>query len=516
MSKKMKFLAFALITALSACGGGGGSPGETQENYSITLRADKTLLPINVDGIGPGIGAYRPFTTSLYVEARKGSLPIPGGEEIFGCNVSGGLDSGSLYYLDGDSEHETEVDDGNGGTVKVPNAYRNITLGSNSGGNSFHFHAGDQAGTARITCSVTDPRDNRVYSASVNIVVGQATQKPASVVGIPQGLRYVGSRDNLNNIKNSVVIQAFVMDDANQPVPNPSASNIQVSIRSSLGAAAGSRLISNNQSGSVLQLTTIGGVAQFSLSSGPAAGPIVLEFTTDRADNNISNGIQDAISSLRQVDVVNAVASVPLTVSQSSFGTVTNGIPFTFALVAQGGVPPYKWAISGLPAGLVGDSSGVISGTPSAPKGTYGVTVVVTDANGDQAAVNMTLLLEGEHLPINPDDFTINGCGGDLNAVCALPGATAGDSYVYAFSASVSGVTWEFSGLPTWLRSGTAGSNGFVNGTPIRPDLSDPAAPDLGSCGTHRFLVTAKRGVMSVTRQVSITVTGGIAPNVCP
>ena len=128
-------LTVVCAAALSACGGGGGSGGESHAPYQISLRADKTLLPLNVSGQLPGIGAYAPFTTTLYVNALEAGRPIPGAEkDVFSCNVNGGLDSGSLYYLDGDDEHED--DDGR------PNSYRSITLGSNSGGNSFHFHAG--------------------------------------------------------------------------------------------------------------------------------------------------------------------------------------------------------------------------------------------------------------------------------------------------------------------------------------------------------------------------------------
>ena len=96
MFKKSKFLILALAATVAACGGGGGSPGETQENYSITLRADKVELPVNIAGVAAGIGAYSPYTTTLYVDARKGNVAIPGGEDIFGCNVAGGLSTGAL------------------------------------------------------------------------------------------------------------------------------------------------------------------------------------------------------------------------------------------------------------------------------------------------------------------------------------------------------------------------------------------------------------------------------------
>ena len=46
------------------------------------------------------------------MEAREGSRPIQGGEEIFACNIVQGFESGALYYLDGDDEHEDEQDAG--------------------------------------------------------------------------------------------------------------------------------------------------------------------------------------------------------------------------------------------------------------------------------------------------------------------------------------------------------------------------------------------------------------------
>ena len=97
MLKNLKLSTLLVAAVLSACGGGGGSPGATDENYKITLRAEKTTLPVNVGNYPAGIGVYAPFTTILYVNATKGGAPIPGGEGIFGCNTDYGLGSGPLY-----------------------------------------------------------------------------------------------------------------------------------------------------------------------------------------------------------------------------------------------------------------------------------------------------------------------------------------------------------------------------------------------------------------------------------
>jgi len=477
MRKLFKFLALSVVTAVAACGGGGGSSGDTNLPYTIKVTAAKTQLPINLVNERVSIGAYARYTTTLYVEAREGSAPIQGGEDIFGCVIVQGLDSGALYYLDGDDEHEDE--DGN------PAAFRSITLDANSGAASFHFHAGDKAGTARITCSVTNPADKQVSSASVDIVVGAQTGQPANVLATAQAPGYLGTSTNTQNLRNNVAISALIMDDANQPVPAPSAANLQVNIRP-FGASAGARLLAGSQSGTSVQVKTIGGEGQFSLSAGPSAGVILLELTTDRLDNNVSNGIQDAVMQLMAVSVHKAVRTAPLAISDSEI-TVTNGLPFSYALTAQGGVPPYTWSASGLPTGLTLSADGVISGTPTAPKGSYKVVVTVNDEVGP-VTKNITIMVEGE--------LAIDGCTSDVSAPCSLPAAKVGEVYSYTLSFSIGDpsvpVVWTIIGnIPSGL---TMDANGTISGTPLPPP------------GTYTFILTATRGSLKVSRQVQIVV----------
>jgi len=489
MRKLFGATVLVLSSVLVACGGGGGSPGSSDLPYTISLRAEKTQLPINIGGAPASIGAYAPYTTTLYVEARENGAPIPGGEGIFSCAIVQGLDSGALYYLDGNEEHED--DNGN------PLAYRSITLGANSGSASFHVHAGTKSGTVRVTCSVTNPADKQISSVSADIIVGAATGKPASVLGTLQAPGYLGSRDNTfifpvtrERLRNNVGLNAFVMDDANQPIPNPSAANLQVSIRP-FGASAGARLLSGAQSGSVLQVRTIDGVGLISLSSGPSAGVILLELTTDRADNNVSNGIQDAVTALMAVSVHHAIATSPLVIGDAEL-TVTVGMPYSYALTAQGGVPPYKWSSTALPAGLTLSPDGVISGMPTAPKGNYQIVVTVSDETGGSVSKNLTIKVEGE--------LAIDGCSSDVSAPCALPGAKVGESYSHTLSFSIGDpsvpVVWSATGLPGWL---TLDAN-----TGLLANLA--GRPVAGDKGTYTFVITATRGSLVVRRQVTITV----------
>ena len=475
----------AAATLLVACGGGGGSPGDTPESYTITLRAAKTSLPLNVAHYPPGIGVDAPFTTTLYVSAKKGDAPIPGGEDVFACNTAYGLDSGPLYYLDGKSEHETEVDDGQGGKVKVPNAYRNITLGANAGGNSFHFHAGNQAGVATITCSVHDPRANREVSASVEITVGggAGTGMAASIRGVAQH-DTLGTQGNTSNLRTSTAISAYVWDDANQPIPANGKPNVQVTIVGSRAAGApalGARLLAGAQQGSTVQVSTTGGVGLFSLSSGPNRGPILLELKSDRRDNDVSNGIQDEVRHLLVVWAVEGVASTPLSLAAASFD-VPNATPFGVVLSATGGRAPYSWtALDALPTGLSLSDAGVLQGTPRVPPGTYVVRVRVTDALDSVADATVTLKITGPLAP--PLVFTASAITAEQN----LP-----FSYALTASGGVPPYTWTALGpMPAGL---TFSGAGVITGTPTAVGAYSIAVRVTDSAGT------------SVTQNLAFTV----------
>jgi len=482
-------LAMAALLSLSACGGGGGSPGNTTEQYSITLRADKTSLPTNINMVPPGIVSdmyspvIAPYTTALYVEGRQGGRPIEGEDPTFGCNMSGGVSTGALFYLDGDPEHEDK--DGN------PAAYRAITLGANSGGASFFFHAYNQAGTARITCSVTDPRDNRVYSAYVDITVGGATGKPSSIQVIAEApengsiVNYVGTQGNLYNLRTSTAIQAYVWDDANQPVPNPSAPNLQVSIKAVGNAWLGARLQSGMQSGANIQVSTVAGVGSFTLSSGPNAGPILLELTADRYDNNVGNGIQDPVVHYWVVYAVDAIVD-PLAVTSATL-SATNGTAFAYALDATGGQPPYAWTISSgaLPTGLSLDPSGIISGIPQANPGTYAANVQVTDSLGNTATGTVTIAVTGD-LPPAPLHITSTSVSGKVGQPL---------SYILSAAGGTPPLTWTLAGtFPAGSGLTLNAASGVINGTPTAVDAAAspyPVAVSVSDSSSPALTATA-------------------------
>ncbi|MBM3783294.1 MAG: hypothetical protein FJW30_02985 [Acidobacteria bacterium] len=88
-------------------------------------------------------------------------------------------------------------------------------------------------------------------------------------------------------------------------------------------------------------------------------------------------------------------AVLPLTVTPETIGTPQLGQAFSASFGASGGKPPYSFSIGGnLPPGLSGNSSGLLSGTPSAA-GNFSATVTVTDSAGATAAKTYALNVAG-------------------------------------------------------------------------------------------------------------------------
>lgn len=471
--RMVKTSAICVVAAavLAACGGGGGSGGESHAQYKISLRADKNSLPLNVNGVNVGIGAYSPFSTLVYVNATENGLPIPGGENIFACNIAGGLDTGSLYYVDNNEDHMQEVDDGNGGKIKVKKAYRSITLGANSGGDSFLLHAGHTAGTVRVVCSVTDPRDKKSYSASVDVVVGAPTGKASNIQLLAQR-PVLGTQGNQGGIATSAAINAQIFDDANQPVSANGKPNLQVAIVPG-GASVGARLLSANRDGSSIQVETKNGVGLFSLSSGSQEGNVLLELTADRFDNDVSNGIQDPIRRFATVAVIKQYAGpapAPLEFVAIAPPDVVNGLTYSYSLLVAGGTPPYTWtALGQLPQGLTLTSGGLLFGTPRVERpGTIHVAIQVSDAQGQKLVSNVAL-------GVSPIPGADPGLGGTqtLAFVDATP-PTMFNNQVYSYALTAKGgkapYTWSAagSGLPNGLSLSAAG---IISGTPnvLRP-----------------------------------------------
>ena len=460
---------------LVACGGGGGGGGsgdfEQANEYDISLRADRTSLPLNIANDGPGIGVDSPYTTTLYVTAKRRTThgPIPGGEDIFACNVvPQGLEQGALYYLDGKEEHEVEIDV-DGEKVKVPGAYRSVTLGANAGGASFHFHAGHTAGTATITCSVFDPQSNQNKSTSIQIVVGQATGKASQIRVNTSAPGYLFAQNT--NGPTQLQVQAQVLDEAGQRVPDPAAGvrNVYASIIGTASPADDDALLRSAADGGSRQWVlarSINGQADLTLVSGMATGNVLVEILTDRFDNNVDNGITEPVRNLVSIAVVRAVGQAALAIAtDTALPDAAEEKSYTTILAATGGVPPYRFTLvpgSVLPGGLSLALDGVITGTPFVD-GTFRFAVKVTDSGTIPQTVMKEFSIKIEAAPEPEPVATVPQV-----TTPALPHGKVGSAYLALLSANGGTAPYEWSAvsLPAGL---SINEDGVVSGTPAAP-----------------------------------------------
>lgn len=481
---------------LTGCGGGGDGA-STPSYWTIDVRADATELPINIANVGPSIGGR--YTTTLYVDVKDaGDRPISGTE--VGCSVVGGLDSGSLYYLDGDPEHET-TETINDVEITTPNAYRAVTLSTNAGAATFHFHASDVAGPATVRCTVTDA-GNVVRSDEVTIQVGSNTPsgKVSQVVFDSSSPNYLFVQGY--NGPTQLQLQVNVVDEAGQPIVNfpPGVNNLQLRIVPDPASLAdddatlrGVDAYGQAVAGTSILVRSTNGQAQFTLVSGNAAGMILIEALSDRADNDVGNGVTEAIYNHVAISAVTSAptqtpTTTPLAISTANPPDAMANIPYGALLEATGGSAPYTWSLvtpGALPTGLSLNTSGVISGTPfGGTAGTYNFVVQVRDAQGTTVQKSMAIdYTAPTPVPTAPTIGVSTLSAGTVGALYNSLVTATGGTAPYTWSV-VSGT------LPPGL---SLSASGVVSGVPT-------------ATGNYTFVLTVTGAGLSSSRSVTMTV----------
>ena len=260
------------------------------------------------------------------------------------------------------------------------------------------------AGTAVLTASAVDPTTKQSISATMKFTVTTGVgPQPATVkLGANPTAVYLPS----TGAATTSTISALVLDGGGQPVADPvsgnaGVDNVQFSI---VGPANGAQLSTSSVGGSVSGATvtthTVHGAATASFSPGTVQGPVQIQATVDRSDNNVSNGISDPVSATTTV-----IVSDGMLYSLSITSPTENAIA----------VNPVSSNISA-PTGS--DGNVVV---PPNPDGTYSLTVsaIATDREHNPVPAGTVIQFGAVDAPMEgfpnqgPGSFLISGNDGD-------------------------------------------------------------------------------------------------------
>lgn len=196
-------------------------------------------------------------------------------------------------------------------------------------------------------------------------------------------------------------------------------------------------------------------------------------FTVRAADCVIDCGLIHSATKTFTLTVSAGITIAPTTIPGGAVCASYNQ-----SFTASGGISPYTFNATGLPPGLIFDTSkNAISGRPT-QTGTSTVTVRATDVQGQQGSQTYTL-------QVGASSFTIT--------TSTLPSGRVGTAYDQTLVATGGEVPYSWtapSGLPPGLAVGTVTNNGRVTGTPNQAGTFQTQfrVTDAGGCVATRTI----------------------------
>ncbi len=143
-----------------------------------------------------------------------------------------------------------------------------------------------------------------------------------------------------------------------------------------------------------------GGTAPYTWTATPLppglslSGAVISGIPTTAGSTSVVATVTDSASptpATAQKTMAIAIAAAPLQVATASLPDGQVSVAYSQTLVGVGGVPPYTWTATPLPAGIT-LSSGVLSGVPTAA-GTTSVVITVTDSVPASAQRTLSLVV---------------------------------------------------------------------------------------------------------------------------
>jgi hypothetical protein len=203
-------------------------------------------------------------------------------------------------------------------------------------------------------------------------------------------------------------------------------------------------------------LSATGGAPPYSWVAGglpkglTVSGASITGTPTAAGDFQVALGVRDSSGAISNATVRLSVTAPPLTLNPA-ISDARAGAPYSTALAASGGAPPYQWNLTeAAPSGFGLSLDGTLSGTPAAP-GLLSFAVKVTDAQGSAATAKLSLRVLAPLLRITTE--TLGGCTAGM--ACSHTLAAEGGTPPFTWSGS----------LPEGLSMDSAA--GVIHGVPL-------------------------------------------------
>lgn len=362
---------------------GGTSTGDSR----LTIAPTRTSLPVNIFNVLPFVGS--PYMAEVTITARTASGQPINAEDGIQVSVNPVGSTGGFSTLD---DPETDGEDENEFQIRLGQGPVDVVAGQAT----IFVHSLNFSGTTTLTVTMLDPETQQTVIATQVFNVTTVTPPLPSAIFLNTQGRPVYVQGSGGNT--SVQLEARVDDGIGQPVPDPVAgnnafNNVRLEI---LNQGQGERLSGVNAqgqsvNGASISVRTTNGIAGALFTAGNRTGTTVVRATSDRADNNVDNGISDPVVTERSI-----------VVSDGRLFNIELTQPIENALVINPVDP------------TVGPTPGE---TPDSPDGTYSLTVsiIATDRLGNPVIPGTPIKfgLIDEPQASGVADFLISGLDGN-------------------------------------------------------------------------------------------------------